>query len=223
MTASGNSTGGGGFVIGAGGIASGAGGHAVGPGGNITIVNTTGHAAAPAAQPAALSATPADVFVSYSHEDRALVEPLARALRELAVETWIDNQLVPGESFPERINAQIESCRAHIVAWSARSIASHWVLSEAERGRQRGTLVPVFLEPCDPKPPFNILHAVDLSHWRGQHSDPHWRTVLAALAQKLARPGLPELAALVQLRDGPGVREWAARHPDDPFVAKKLR
>jgi hypothetical protein len=216
MTTSGNKSGGGGIVIGAGGIASGAGGHAVGPGGSITSVTASHAAPAPSAP---VSAKPAEVFVSYSHDDRAQVEPLARALRELAIETWIDTQLAPGESFPDRINAQLESCRAHIVAWSARSVASHWVLSEAERGRQRGTLVPVFLEPCDPKPPFNILHAADLSHWRGQQSDPHWRSVLAALAHKLARPGLPELAALVQLRDGPGVREWASRYPVDPFVA----
>lgn len=224
MAASGNPTGGGGLVVGAGGIASGAGGHAVGPGGSITIVNN--QAAPPAVAPAAhapITAAPADVFISYSHEDRALVEPLVRALRQLVIEPWIDHQLAPGESFPDRINVQIETSSAHIVAWSARSLASHWVRSEAEVGRTRGTLVPVFLEPCELKPPFNILHTVDLSRWQGQHSDPQWRMVVSVLSQKLARPGLPELAALVQVRDGPGVREWATRYPDDPFVTKKLR
>jgi hypothetical protein len=228
MAASGNTSGSGGRVIGAGGVASGAGGHAAGAGSTINIVNNYGSptpaSPVPRTAPSApLIATPADVFISYAHDDRARVEPLVRAMRQLAIEPWIDQQLAPGESFPERINIQIASCGAHIVAWSARSLASHWVRSEAELGRNQGTLIPVFLEPCDLQPPFNILHTADLSRWQGEHSDPQWRMVLGALAQKLSRPGLQELATLVQVRDGPGVRDWATRFPDDPFVAKKLR
>ena len=212
----------GGVVIGAGGIASGAGGHAVGPGGSITIITNTAPAATPADGPIApLTPAPGDVFISYSRADRPLVEPVLARLRDLAISYWIDDQLAPGEPFDRRIDLQVNSCRAHIVAWSPRSVESDWVRSEADKGRHRGTLVPILLEPCSIPMPFGQFHATSLSHWSGEHSDAPWRAVLDVLAQKLGRPGLPELATLVQMRDGPGVRAWATRYPDDAFVAKK--
>jgi len=223
MSASGKNSGGGGIAIGPGSVASGAGVPAVGHGGSIT--NTTIIVQSPAPLPplAPLSATPCDVFISYKREDRPLVEPIVRLLKQLAIDTWIDDQLEAGECYPDRLNLQIDSCRAHIVAWSTRSIQSPWVRAEAERGRQRGTLIPIFLEACDPPAPFNILHTPSLAGWSGEQTDAPWRVVLDALAQKLARPGLPELAQLFHRKDGPAVREWGTRYPDDPFVARKLR
>ena len=222
MTAPGNKSGGGGIAIGPGSVASGAGAPAVGHGGSITNNTYVAQSPAPSALLAPLSAAPCDVFVSYKREDRAQVEPIVRLLRQLVMDVWIDDHLEAGEPFAERINLQVESCRAHIVAWSARSIQSTWVLAEGERGRQRGTLIPIFLETCQPPAPFNVLHTPDLSGWTGEHTDAPWRAVLDVLSQKLARPGLPELAQLFHRKDGPGVREWATRYPDDPFVARKL-
>lgn len=121
---------------------------------------------------------------------------------------WIDDFLTPGEAFDRRINLQVHSCRAQIVAWSPRSIESDRVRSEADKGRQRGTLVPILLERCSIPMPLGQFHTTDLFQWSGQQSDTHWRAVVHVLAQQLARPG---------------VREWATRYPDDPFVAKKLR
>ena len=192
-------------------------------GGSIT--NNTYIVKSPAALPPLdpLSAAPCDVFLSYKREDRPQVESIVRLLRQLVVDTWIDDRLEAGEPYPDRINLQIDSCRAHIVAWSARSILSPWVRAEAEKGRQRGTLIPIFLETCDPPAPFNVLHTPNLSGWTGEQTDAPWRAVLDVLAQKLARPGLPELAQLFHRKDGPAVREWATRYPSDPFVEKKLR
>ncbi len=228
MTESGSRTGGG-VVIGAGGIASGAGGLAIGAGSSITIVNNHGPSAPASASAAAdapiatMTAMVADVFVSYARADRALVEPMLARLRELVVTYWIDDFLVPGEPFDRRIDLQVGSCRAHIVAWSPRSVESDWVRSEADKGRHRGTLVPILLERCDIPMPFGQIHATDLSHWSGRHEDAPWRAIVHVLAQWLVRPGLLELAALVGRRDGHGVRAWATRYPDDPFVARKLR
>lgn len=230
MSASGNdsggnvfgniNTGGGGFAVGPGSVASGVGAQTVGPGGSITNNTSVVQSPAPLAP---LAATPCDVFISYKREDRPLVEPIVRLMKQLVIDTWIDAQLTAGEPFPERINLQVESCRAHIVAWSTRSIQSTWVLAEGERGRQRGTLIPILLEACHPPAPFNVLHTPDFSGWTGEQTDASWRAVLAVLAQKLARPGLPELAQLFHRKDGPAVREWGTRYPEDPFVAKKLR
>ena len=223
MTGSGINSGGGGIANG-GGNATGAGGHMVSGNATINIVQQAATAVAPANAPSApLIAAAGDVFVSYARNDRARVEPLLACLRQLAITYWIDDYLTPGEPFDRRIDLQVSICRAHVIAWSSLAVASDWVRSEAEKGRQRGTLIPILLERCDIPMPFGQIHATDLSRWSGQQSDPAWRGIVDALARKLARPGLPELAALVQLRDGPGVRQWATRYPDDPFVAKKLR
>ncbi len=95
--------------------------------------------------------------------------------------------------------------------------------SEADKGRHRGTLVPILLEACSIPMPFGQIHATNLSRWSGQRADAAWRSVLDVLAQKLSRPGLQELAALVQMRDGPGVRKLATRYPNGPFAVEKLR
>lgn len=136
---------------------------------------------------------------------------------------WTDDFLTPGEAFDRRIDLQVHSYRGQIVAWSPRSIESDGVRSEADKGRQRGALVTILLERCSIPMPFGQFHTTDLSQWSGQQSDTPWRSVVHVLAQKLARPGMPELSALVHCRDGPGVRELATCYPDDPFVAKKLR
>lgn len=213
-------SGGGGVVIGSGGIASGA-------GGNITIVNASPQAPAPAraASPAPrpTPGAPIDVFLSYAHEDRSRIDPIVAALGALCIDCWMDARLTPGELFADTIGAELAACRAHIVAWSPRSVVSQWVRAEADVGRQRGTLVPVRVAPCEIPLPFSIFHATDLSHWNGRQDDTAWRGIIAALAEKLERPGLGELAGLVQVRDGPGVRAWALRHPADPFVARRLR
>ncbi len=129
MAVSGNHPGGGGFAIGAGNMVSGAGAPAVGPGSSITFVHNYGAAPPPTPMPIPMNvsvaprvATPAEVFFSYSGADHPLVEPIIARLRELVGTLWIDDDLAPGEPFDRRIDAQVNSCRAQIVAWSPRSV-----------------------------------------------------------------------------------------------------
>jgi len=133
---------------------------------------------------------PADVFITYKREDRDRAQIIVDALRTLGADVWIDDQLTPGASFSDEIYEEIEFCRAQIVCWSPAAAASDWVRGEAEIGRQRGVLICVTLEPCQVRPPFNVLHSEDLSGWRGEATHAGWRKVLETLAARLDRPAL---------------------------------
>ena len=109
----------------------------------------------------------AEVFISYSQSDRGLVAPIAAALAELGVDAWFDRGILAGESFGAVIRARLSEAKAVLVCWSPEAIKSEWVDSEADYARQLGTYVPVFLVQCALLPPFNRLHADDLTTWGG--------------------------------------------------------
>jgi len=160
---------------------------------------------------------PAEVFVSYNRRDRERVIPIVQALRTLAVRVWIDDELTPGNSFTDEICEEIDECSAQLVCWSHDACSSDWVRGEAEIGRRRGVLLCTQLEPCRIQPPFNMLHAEDLSNWRGDGDHRGWSKLLAALSEKLNRPGLSDLSKALHAQDVAAIAAWCADHQHDPF------
>jgi hypothetical protein len=106
-----------------------------------------------------------DVFLSYSREDRAIAEAIARELQHLGVDVWWDHELLGGEDYRRRISDILERVRAAIVIWSRRSIESQWVISEAAAARDRKVLVPVTIDGQDPPIDFRALHTTELVSW----------------------------------------------------------
>ena len=101
----------------------------------------------------------ADVFISYSKVDRQLVEQLAHELLAKGFTVWWDTELVSGESFRDVIVRQLKEARAVIVVWTPSSVKSEWVISEADRGRYRGILIPVRTDDLavqEIPPPFDV-------------------------------------------------------------------
>ena len=60
----------------------------------------------------------------------------------------------------------LEEARCVIVAWSAHSVASEWVIEEADKGKQRGILVPVRFDDVNPPLGFGGIQAADLINWQ---------------------------------------------------------
>lgn len=103
----------------------------------------------------------ADIFISYSKRDRAIVEELARDLTEAGASVWWDSSLISGDDFGFSIDDEIAACRVLIVVWSAHSVTSKWVRSEVKRADDAGKLVTVRVADLDPNripTPFNVLH-----------------------------------------------------------------
>lgn len=78
------------------------------------------------------------VFISYSHEDRAIVERLAQDLRIYGFDVWIDFwSMRAGDSLLTRIGQGITEAAFFLVALSKTSVASDWVNRELEVALQR--------------------------------------------------------------------------------------
>ncbi|MGE0829725.1 MAG: toll/interleukin-1 receptor domain-containing protein [Hyphomonadaceae bacterium] len=136
----------------------------------------------------------ADVFISYAREDRARVEAVNQALRELELDVWIDARLTPGVSFREEIRREAEAAKAMIVCWTPDAAASAFVIDEATIGRDRGVLAPVFLAACAIPMGFGSLNTIDLCQWKGALDDPDWLRIVRRLEDLTRKPELTRVA-----------------------------
>src|ERR1700680_4720278 len=109
----------------------------------------------------------ADIFISYSKGSQAQTQQLADELRAKGFTVWYDTSLLPGDSFRDVITSELAQARAAIVIWTADSVKSDWVCSEASRARARRVLIPLRSEDIrsyDIPPPFDSLHTELLSN-----------------------------------------------------------
>ena len=110
----------------------------------------------------------ADIFMSYAREDRNRVSKLAETLGlQRGWSVWFDARLRAGERFTREIEAALASSRCVLVVWSRYSLDSDWVRAEATEGWERGILVPVLFEECEPPLPFRQTETANLSNWHG--------------------------------------------------------
>lgn len=157
-----------------------------------------------------------EVFISYKQEERERMRPIAAGLRALKVEVWFDERLSPDRPFTEEIENVANTCGAQLVCWSPAAVKSEWVRGEAEVGRQRGTLVQAMIEPCTLSPPFNVIHAENISDWTGAPEHGGWQKILDTVGRKIGRPGLAELALLQGSPVADDWKKWATKYPSDP-------
>jgi len=125
----------------------------------------------------------ADVFISYSSEDRSRIPVLAERLEQEGFSVWWDREIPINVNFITYIFSQLNAASSVIVVWSANSVSSSYVMSEAESARVRGVLVPALIELVPIPPPFNLLHGAQLVHWDGDPSDPQWKKLVATVRQ----------------------------------------
>jgi hypothetical protein len=106
-----------------------------------------------------------DIVISYSHQDRARVAPLAKALEAQAWTVWWDRLIPAGQAFDEDIEQALTAAKCIIVIWSKNSITSRWVKNEAAEGAERSILVPVLIDKVTIPLAFRGLQAIELIGW----------------------------------------------------------
>jgi hypothetical protein len=161
----------------------------------------------------------ARVFLSYSREDRSLVQPLAAAIEEAGHELWWDRKITGGAEYSGEIEAALERAEAVVVVWSRASTRSAWVRDEAAFARDQGKLVPVTIDDAGPPLGFRQIHALDL---RGWNADPQASALDDLLHSLAVRSGLDERPDAAR----PPVRGDLSRSRIEPFqepVAKRRR
>ena len=145
-----------------------------------------------------------DIFISYCSEDRNVARRFAQRFVDEGFSVWWDAALHSGETFDEVIESALKAAKAVVVLWSPRSVGSRWVRAEATLADRRNKLAPVTIEPCDRPIIFELTHTADLTRWKGDTSDPAWRSFVKDLHRLVDKSteGMPSASA-------PTVRERA--------------
>ena len=125
----------------------------------------------------------ADIFLSYAREDEARAAVVARVLGELGWSVFWDRRIIAGTSWDEVVERELQACRCVVVLWSAASIASRWVKTEARFALQRSTLVPANLDRSEPPLEFRFLESAQLHTWQGATDDSEFSVLSEGIAQ----------------------------------------
>lgn len=142
------------------------------------------------------------MFLSYTRADRERALPVIALLEQRGFKVWWDGLLEGGESFLPTTEAALEGADCVVVLWSRQSVDSHWVRDEAQRGRERGCLVPLGLDGTPPPLGFRQFQVVDISGWNGKSDTADARAIIRAVASRGLRQGEPTPAALPPRRRG---------------------
>ena len=99
---------------------------------------------------------PAKLFITYSHRDKdakdKLIEHLAVMARNGEIETWHDNEILPGDQWKGKISDRLAGSDILLYLTSAASLASENCNKELAEALQSGRgihTIPVILEACD--------------------------------------------------------------------------
>jgi WD40 repeat protein len=130
-----------------------------------------------------------NIFISYSREDRERVKPLACALEKNGWNVFWDFYINAGEIWHRVIKEALEAAHCVVVAWSKTSIESDYVLDEADHGRRRKILVPLFLDK-EIQPPlgFGSIQSADFQNWHGDTNATVFIELIEAIDKKFKRP-----------------------------------
>ena len=152
----------------------------------------------------------ADVFISYSREDRARAEQVANGLAGQGLAAFWDTDIPPGQTWADYIEGKLTQCKAVVVLWSEHSTKSQWVREEARMGRDKAKLIPVRLDGSAPPFGFGEVQAADLSTWRGEPGHAEWVRFSAAVRNAVGAPAAdpPPAQSQPQVQSG-----WRADPP----------
>lgn len=128
----------------------------------------------------------ADVFVSYSREDKARAAQIVRLLEDDGWDVFWDQETRAGTLWPKVLEQQIDAAACLVALWTAHSIDSRWVRIEAYEALQGDKLLPLLLDEVRLPLEFRHTQTIDLSGWTGDRADPRIARVLADLRALVA-------------------------------------
>ncbi|HEX7373378.1 MAG TPA: TIR domain-containing protein [Steroidobacteraceae bacterium] len=162
----------------------------------------------------------ADVFLSYSREDKARVLELAGKLRAAGVDIWIDQGGIDGAAlWGESIVRALEGAKVLLLMVSPSAVSSHNVAKEVMLTSERkGAILPVHLEqtsiPLSLKYPLAGIQHIELYHG---DPDDNLQAILHSLqglgvklAERAPAPRVDDARAAKSAAPGPSAEPAAA-------------
>ena len=131
----------------------------------------------------------ADVFISYARSTAKIARAAADALAKEGLSVWFDQDLPAGRAYADVISERLDEAKAVLVLWSKEAVASHWVRSEADRARARGTLIQASVDGSAPPMPFDQIQCADLARWRGHRRAAAWHKLRSDIAELVGAGG----------------------------------
>jgi TolB-like protein len=131
------------------------------------------------------------IFLSYTRGDLPRARQVIDLLEAHGFDVWWDGRLEGGENYLQTTEAALETADCVVVLWSAAAVDSHWVRDEAQRGRERGCLVPLSIDGTMAPLGFRQFQLLDVSSWDGAATSPEAARILVAVRAKTgaALPG----------------------------------
>jgi hypothetical protein len=133
-----------------------------------------------------------DVFISYSHHDKAAADAACAMLENSGARAWIAPRDVrPGVEYGAAIVEAIEQCRVLVLIFSGSANNSGQILREVERAVSKGIpIVPVRIEEVLPTK--SMEYFLGTIHWLEALTPPleqHLRQLVDIVSAILARDG----------------------------------
>ena len=138
--------------------------------------------------PAVKMSNGTDLFLSYSRQDRAKIEVLAKILQQRGWTVWWDRHIKSGTSYDKVIEQALTGAKAVIVAWSQTSVESDWVRAEASFALKNTKLFPLRLDNAVLPLRFTQVHSINFSAWDGSDEHHAFRTLAADLSELIGEP-----------------------------------
>jgi formylglycine-generating enzyme required for sulfatase activity len=108
-----------------------------------------------------------EIFISYTRSDRERAKIFAEALEKQGYSVWWDRRILGGTRIDEVIQEKLKAAKCVIVLWSRESVRSDWVIDEADIGKTRGILIPVFVDAVDIPLGFRRIQTLNFVDWKG--------------------------------------------------------
>jgi len=130
----------------------------------------------------------ADIFISYSNQDREAAKTIASTLEKAGFVTWWDSKIQAGDVWDQIIEKEIRKSEAVLVLWSENSAKREWIKQEAIYANELGKLIPARIDDANIPLAFNLIHTQDLRHWRNGISSADAMMIRDAIAAIRRKP-----------------------------------
>lgn len=152
-------------------------------------------------------------FLSYSRTDLDHARPVIGLLEAAGLDVWWDGRLEGGENYLQTTEAALEGADCVVVLWSQTSVGSHWVRDEAQRGRERGCLVPLSIDGTMAPLGFRQFQILDITGWSGDPASPEAERIMGAVKARMdqAERSLAPVAGPKAFQGGPAKTSGLSR------------